>query len=103
MKCPLRALIKGQLSARARLAKAEKVNFGKSFTCFSPQFVYYLDLEGLSFYLSSLFRKLITNIPYVSSFCIFLPPAQYQSWPCNQNPLRPRHATPRKANCDDVY
>ena len=34
VKCPLKALIDGQLSALASLAKAENVHFGKIFTCF---------------------------------------------------------------------
>ena len=44
MKCPLRALIEGQLSALASLEKTEKWPLWPIFTSLSPKFVYYFDL-----------------------------------------------------------
>ena len=42
VKCQLRALIEGQLSARARLAKTEKCHLWQNFTSFSPKNVFFI-------------------------------------------------------------
>ena len=47
VKCPLRALIQGQLPALTRVEKKLKiVQFWLKVSSFSPKFVYYLDSEG---------------------------------------------------------
>ena len=52
VKCSLRALIEGQLSALASLAKTEKCLLWQKFLLlFSPKFVYYFYLEGLSVFI----------------------------------------------------
>ena len=60
MKCPLRALIEGQLSAWASLAKTEKCPLWQNF---SPNVVYYFALEGLSVSLLSLIWKFYYKTP----------------------------------------
>ena len=50
MKCPLRALIEGQLSALASLAKTGKCPLRQNFYQFSLNFVYNFGMEGLSIF-----------------------------------------------------
>ena len=96
MKCPLRALIEGQLSALARLEKTENVHFGKIFTSFSPKCIYYPDLEGLSVFLSSLIWKLYKKYSWHFKFLHFPSPCSVAKLALHQRPHRPLHATPGK-------
>ena len=90
--CLLRALIEGQLSALASLAKTE--NCFK----FSPKFVFHFDLEGFKVFLSSLIWKFYYKHSLYFKFLNFPSPCSVIKLALHQCPQRPLHTTPRKAN-----